>query len=135
MPRVIPKWVEGDVEIAGRWNDYFELRPYTGQRLNQLLAFIELLLPFSQDSALASREIQLGSTPHERTDGPAQLIERWTGGILRDVMILILDASRRAIEQNRPNLSLELLATSWRNIQTRPLTDFLGPGPSKAGQV
>lgn len=30
-------WVSGDAEVAGRWNDYFELRQYTGDRLRQLL--------------------------------------------------------------------------------------------------
>jgi len=96
------KWVEGDLEIAGRWNDYFELRQYTGKRLSQLLAFIELLLPFTQPSSLALTEVKTGPKQHDRVDGPARLIEKYTGGILRDIMILILDASIRAIEQNLP---------------------------------
>ncbi len=119
------KWVEGDLEIAGRWNDYFELHQYTGQRLSQLLAFIELLLPFPKSSSLASTEIQTGPKRRDRAKGPAQLIERWTGGILRDIMILILDASTRAIKQGHSNLSPELLATTWQDIQTHQVTDFL----------
>ncbi len=119
------QWVAGDTEIAGRWNDYFELSQYTGERLSQLLAFIELLLPFSQGSALASRKIQIGSKGQEYMEGPALLIERWTGGILRDIMILILDASRRAIQHGQPNLSIELLTTTWHEIQTHQVTDFL----------
>jgi hypothetical protein len=119
------KWVEGDLEIAGRWNDYFELKQYTGQRLSQLLAFIELLLPFSQSSSLASTRLQTGLKKNEQVDGPAQLIERWTGGILRDVMILILDASTRAIKQGEANLSPELLTQTWHDIQTHQVTDFL----------
>lgn len=119
------KWVEGDLEIAGRWNDYFELKQYTGQRLNQLLAFIELLLPFPQPSSLASTELPIGLKKKETVVGPARLIEGWTGGILRDIMILILDASSRAIKQGQAHLSLELLATTWQDIQTHQVTDFL----------
>lgn len=128
------QWVAGDTEIAGRWNDYFELRQYTGERLSQLLAFIELLLPFAQSSALASREMQVGLKGQESSAGPALLIERWTGGILRDIMILILDASRRAIEQGQPKLSIELLTQTWHEIQTHQVTDFLELLQSAGGQ-
>jgi hypothetical protein len=119
------KWVAGDLEIAGRWNDYFELRQYTGERLNQLLAFIELLLPFPQPSSLALPAFEVGQKKRNRRDGPARLIEKWTGGILRDIMILILDASTRAIKQGLPKLSPGLLAATWQEIQTRQVTDFL----------
>ena len=119
-------WAQGDVEVAGRWNDYFELRPYTGERLRQLLAFLELLLPFSQPSHLALDK--LPSNDHKSAkgvEGPARFIERWTGGILRDIMILVMDASRRAIERDLPNLSLSLLEATWREIQCQPVADFL----------
>jgi hypothetical protein len=43
-------WTVGDSEVARRWNDYFRLEPYVGIRLNQLLSFINLLLPFTKDS-------------------------------------------------------------------------------------
>ena len=119
------RWVEGDAEIAGRWNDYFELRQYTGQRLNQLLAFIELLLPLPKASALASTDMVTKLKRRQRLDGPARLIERWTGGILRDIMILILDASMRAINENLSHLSTELLTRTWQDIQTNQVTDFL----------
>ncbi|MFQ5577045.1 MAG: TniB family NTP-binding protein [Anaerolineae bacterium] len=117
-------WSAGDPEVAGRWNDYFELRQYTGQRLQQLLAFIELLLPFTQPSFLALRTISGGDKTTPVT-GTASLIERCTGGILRDIMMLIIDASARAIEQNCPSLSPSLLQESWRDIQTSQVTDFL----------
>lgn len=109
------KWVEGDLEIAGRWNDYFELRQYTGQRLRQLLAYLELLLPFTQPSSLAL----------PKGEGTVELIEKWTGGILRDIMLLILDASTRAIKQGLSHLSLELLAATWQDLQTHQVTNFL----------
>ncbi len=111
-------WTEGDPEIKGRWNDVFQLTQYTGAKLDGLLATIELFLPFSQDSHLTSREI-------EGSPGAAQLIEQWTGGILRDIMILIRDACRRAIEQSRPCLELPILEAAWKDIQTKQVIDFL----------
>jgi hypothetical protein len=119
------RWTEGDSEVQGRWNDSFELKQYTGERLQQLLAFIELLLPFTQDSALATLKLRTGLKRRDEVDGPARLIEQWTGGVLRDIMILIVEASARAIEQDLPALSPALLAATWQNIQTNQVTDFL----------
>ena len=112
------EWTQGDAEIKGRWNDFFQLKQYTGPRLDDLLATIELFLPFSQDSHLHRREI-------EGKPGPATLIEQWTGGILRDIMILIRDACRRAIEGSQASLQPEILEASWKDIQTKQVTDFL----------
>lgn len=125
------RWTEGDAEVAGRWNDYFELRQYTGNRLQQLLAFVELLLPFSQPSSLALSQLTTGRKA-ETVAGPAALIERWTGGILRDIMMLVMDASTRAIQRDLPALSPSLLEESWRAIQTRQVTDFLHLSDQKA---
>jgi hypothetical protein len=119
------RWTEGDPEVQGRWNDFFELRQYTKERLSQLLAFIELLLPFSKDSFLPQHEIKTGPRQSDRIDGPARLVEKWTGGILRDIMILIVDASARAIKTNQPCLSPTLLEATWKDIQKRQATDFL----------
>src|SRR5436190_14870154 len=112
------EWTEGDAEVKGRWNDFFELKQYTGTRLDDLLATIELFLPFSQDSHLTKRQI-------EGKPGPAALIEQWTGGILRDIMILIRDACRRAIERNDSSLQEDVLQSAWKDIQTKQVTDFL----------
>lgn len=109
------------VEVAGRWNDYFELAQYRGERLSELLTFIEILLPFTQESNLALREVKSGT---DMIDGPAKLIQEWTGGILRDIMILIRDASQRAIENDRPCLSPKLLEETWKGIQEKRVTDF-----------
>lgn len=114
-------WTVGDVEVAGRWNDYFELPQYFGARLGELLTFIEILLPFSEDSFLTFREVKLGTNI---MDGPAKLIQQWTDGILRDIMILIRDASRQAIEDNLPCLSTQLLEHTWKEIQEKRVTDF-----------
>lgn len=128
-------WTEADTEIQGRWNDSFTLSQYTDQRLSQLLAFIELLLPFSQPSYLASHTLNNGSKRRSQVAGPARLIEQCTGGILRDIMILIVGASMRAIEQDLPNLSPTLLAETWHYIQTNQVTDFLAVLRWQAGQL
>ena len=112
------EWTEGDAEVKGRWNDFFELKQYTGTRLDELLSTIELFLPFSQDSHLSCRQI-------EGKPGPATLIEQWTGGILRDIMILIRDACRRTIERNDSSLQEDVLQATWKDIQTKQVTDFL----------
>ena len=112
------EWTEGDAEVKGRWNDFFQLKQYTGTRLDDLLATIELFLPFSQDSRLSARTI-------DGDLGPAALIEQWTGGILRDIMILIRDGCRRAIEQSSPCLDLQTLSATWKDIQTNQVTNFL----------
>jgi len=119
------RWIEGDAEVRGRWNDYFELRQYTGQRLQRLLAFLELLLPFTGDAFLADHTLFPASKEGRQTDGPARLIEQWTGGILRDIMLLMLEASARAIRRNMPHLTPLLLEETWRDIQTSQVTDFL----------
>ncbi len=112
------EWTEGDAEVKGRWNDFFQLKQYTGTRLDDLLATIELFLPFSQDSHLSARTV-------EGDPGPAALIEQWTGGILRDIMILIRDGCRRAIEQSSPCLDPQTLSATWKDIQTNHVTNFL----------
>lgn len=57
-------------------------------------------------------------------DGPAKLIQEWTGGILRDIMILIRDASQQAIENDLPCLSPKLLEEAWKGIQEARVTNF-----------
>ena len=115
------EWMIGDIEVAGRWNDYFELPQYLGERLSDLLVFIETLLPFTQTSNLALPQVKSGAN---MIDGPAKLIQEWTGGILRDIMILIRDASRQAIENDLPCLSPKLLEETWKGIQEKRVTDF-----------
>lgn len=111
-------WTEGDPESKGRWHERFQLTHSTGERLDGLLATIEMFLPFSQDSHLTNREI-------EGSSGPAALLEQWTGGMLRDIMILIRDACRRAIEQSRPCLEQPMREAAWKEMQTKHVTNFL----------
>lgn len=114
-------FTEDDDEIAGRWNDIFYLHPYKGHRLQDLLVLIELLLPFTSSSSLAEREI---IEEKKKRAGPAAIIEQCTGGILRDIMILIADASASAIKGDAPCLTPDLLSTTWKSIQTDPVGDF-----------
>jgi hypothetical protein len=114
-------WTIGDDEIAGRWNDCFTLSPYTGERLADFLTFIEVLLPFTQPSNLSVYQI----TKPKVMDGPAKLIERWTDGTLRYIMILLREASRRAIKADLPCLSTALLEETWKEIQTQPVSTSL----------
>ena len=40
-------------------------------------------------------------------------------------MILVMDASTRAIQQRLPRLTPLLLEAAWKDIQTRQVTNFL----------
>jgi Bacterial TniB protein len=118
------RWTEDDPEIAGRWNDYVEMQPYTGERLSQLLAFIEMLLPFTERSHLAlftakSERVDEKTGKHrtETVAGMAQVIQDLTQGVLKNVMLLILDASRRAIAEKQASLTAKTLEASWRDIK------------------
>jgi hypothetical protein len=111
MPK---KWAQSEMQVAGRWNDFHELKQFTGSRLKSLLGFIELLLPLSERSYLTS-----AST--------VKLIEQWTGGILRDIMTLMIDAGTDAINGNLPALTPELLRHTWETIQREPVHNFLEP--------
>jgi hypothetical protein len=114
-------WAAGYKEILSSWNDYMTLSMYNGERLRELLAFIEMLLPFTQESGLFIAELNAGT---EMTSDPVKLIEKWTGGILRDVVMLLVHGSRRAIEDDRPVLSLQLLEEAWKEIQIERVETF-----------
>jgi hypothetical protein len=68
-------------------------------------------------------------------DGPAKFVELTTGGILRDIMILIRDASRRAIEKDLPCLTPDLLEKTWKDIQRKRVTDFLEQSEKVTSEV
>jgi hypothetical protein len=109
-------WAEGHKEVVDSWTDYVTLPTYTGERLRDLLVIFEMLLPFTRESGLFLSEVHVGT---EVIDGPAKLIEKWTGGILRDVVMLLTLASRRAIEDDQPCLSPQVLEKAWKELQTR----------------
>jgi len=110
-------WVEGDPEIAGRWNDYVRLEQYAGKRLIQLLVFINLLLPFTEESFPHLHE-EIASPKGQ--GGIAGLIRKLTKGTVRDIMLLIREASKDAIMNDLPCLNAQVLDRTWKSIQTRP---------------
>ncbi len=114
-------WAGGYKEIVGSWTDYVTLPTYTGERLRDLLVFFDMLLPFTQESGLFLAQVNVGT---EVIDGPAKLIEKWTGGILRDVVMLLRHASRHAIEDDLPCLSSQLLEEAWKEIQIARVENF-----------
>jgi len=117
-------WTAGDAEIQGRWNDYFELTPFTGPRLDAFLTLLDLLLPFEQDSGLGLREI---TTPTDQTPvaGPAHYIEQWTDGILREIMVLVIDACLKALATQQPRLTVDILNLAWRDIKRAKVVNWL----------
>lgn len=116
--------------IQGRWNDYFELTQFTGPRLDAFLTMLDLLLPFPQDSrlglraTLAWREIRRGESS-STIAGPAHYIEQWTDGILREIMVLVMDASLKVINSGQPSLTVEILSQAWREIKRAKVVNFL----------
>lgn len=111
-------WVASDPEIAGRWNDYVRLEQYAGKRLVQLLVFINLLLPFTEESFPHLHE-EMASPKGQ--GGIAGLIRKLTKGTVRDLMLLIREASKDAIMNDLPCLDAQLLERTWKSIQTRPV--------------
>lgn len=102
------RFVEDDSNDAlkGRFNDHVELSAYTGDRLRSLLAHVNLLLPFAEDSNLAH-------------DLAVEMIQGRTDGVLRDIMRLIRGASLRAIETDATHVSLPHLDSTWKSIETK----------------
>jgi Bacterial TniB protein len=117
------QWTLGDTEVAGRWNDYFRLELYKEVRLKQLLAYLNLLLPFTKNSFVAAHS-QPNEEKHDAIDeAVVKSIQKWTRGKLRDVMILVVEASKQALEERLPCLDAVLLEKTWKNIQTKPLEE------------
>jgi len=125
-------WTAGDAEIQGRWNDYFELTQLTGPRLDAFLTLLDLLLPFEQDSRLGVRKIKDPQT-QATVAGPAYYIEQWTDGILREIMVLVMDACCKALSTQQPCLSVDILHQAWRDIKRAKVVNFLDYLRAQAG--
>jgi hypothetical protein len=117
-------WTMGDAEIQGRFNDHFALTQLTGARLDAFLSLVDLLLPFDQDSRLGVRELPAGPG-QPAAAGPAHHIEQWTDGVLREVMVLLLDACRKALDARQPHLTVDLLHRAWRDVKRAKVVNFL----------
>ena len=116
------EWIQGDPEIEGRWNDYFRIERYTGTRLQQLLVYINLLLPLPENSFLSTAPKKQASAEGARKDASIAFVQRVTRGKLGNIMLLIREATRAAIEGNLSCLDEALLRKTWDDIQTRPAT-------------
>jgi len=117
------RWTLGDSEVAGRWNDYFRLDLYKNERLQQLLLYINLLLPFTKDSFITADQKDTIGQPYFIEDTLVASIQKWTRGKLRDVMILVVEASKQAIQESRTCLDDKLLEKTWKSIQSGPLEE------------
>ena len=114
-------WVENDPELKGRFLPKKDqkpllLEPFVGGRLDSFLTMVDLLLPFVKDSQLGVRQIT-DETGKKLGDGLAHHIEQWTGGSLREIMRLILEASLDAIEKGESCLSYKRLVNTWEDIE------------------
>lgn len=112
-------WREANKENSGRWNGYFRLEPYTGSRLQQLLSLINLILPFPEDSfvdlRLHNQSVQDFSVALP-ISSEAYFIQKTTQGTIREMMLLIITASKEAIKQELTCLSLDLLQRTWQQL-------------------
>ena len=116
-------WTAGDTEIQGRWNDYFELTQLTGPRLDAFLTLLDLLLPFAEDAYLGLRELR--SEQGQTFAGPAHYIEEWTDGIVREIMVLVMDACFKALSTGQPGVTIDILHQAWRDIKRAKVVNFL----------
>lgn len=121
------KWVQDDLEIEGRWNDYFRLERYTGKQLERLLAFLNLILPFPENSFLSSAPKKRTSSAkaaegagEDANSGEISFIQEVTKGKLGNIMLLIKEASTDAIDQGLARLDKALLKKTWNDFQTKP---------------
>ena len=117
-------WTAGDTEVQGRWNDYFELTQFTGPRLDAFLTLLDLLLPFEEDSRLGMRTLP-DAQGEVVAAGPAHYVEQWTDGILREIMVLVMDASFKALANGQPCLTVDILNQAWRDIKRAKVVSFM----------
>ena len=125
-------WTAGDTEVQGRWNDYFELTQLTGPRLDAFLTLLDLLLPFDQDSRLGVR-VLTDAQGQSAASGPAHYIEQWTDGILREIMVLVMDACLKALDTGQPCLTVDILNRAWHDIKRAKVVSFLDHLRAKNG--
>lgn len=104
--------------------DFFTSSQFTGPRLDAFLTLLDLLLPFDHDSRLGVRVVS--ETQGQATvAGPAHYIEQWTDGILREIMVLVMDASLKALETKQPCLTVDILNRAWHDIKRAKVVNFL----------
>ncbi len=113
------KFRDGDDEISSRFNDYYKIEAYRGDRLTQLLGLIDLILPLPKRSYLGSLTLKVMQQGEiKEIEGAAPLIERKTKGSLRNIMQLIYDAAEYAIDRDLTSITPTLLESTWNTIQS-----------------
>ncbi|HEX8221940.1 MAG TPA: ATP-binding protein [Chloroflexia bacterium] len=112
------EFTRDDEEIAGRWSELVTLHPYTGKRLGSLLNFLELLLPFGQPSYLPARKLA------DNSEGPAEFIEKWSGGVLKQIIYLICDAAIYAILKGHSSITVPALKMAAKRLRAEAPPHF-----------
>jgi hypothetical protein len=113
------RWMKANGQLADPFGLSFELKPYTGKRLQQFLSLINLILPLPQESFGGScpyDQSNLDSTPDPFLSQEGYFIQVATRGILRDMMRLIIKASEEAIRVGLSYLGLDLLQHTWQQF-------------------
>lgn len=115
-------WRGANEESIGQWS-IFRLEPYTGERLQQLLSLINLILPFPEDSFVDLRLHKQSAQAFTMALPMSQegyFIQETTRGVLREMMRLIFTASEEAIKQRLPGLSFDILHRTWQQLHHQP---------------
>lgn len=90
--------------LTGRFDDRMTLQPLSGTKLMTILAFIQLLLPFTQESTLLEGEC-------------VTFIEQATQGRFRDLMKLISRSCKRVIAaDDLTHVNINVLRAAWSQV-------------------
>jgi hypothetical protein len=84
--------------------------------LRVLLALLELIIPLPDASHLAEATGPVERRHNKYESEPPSLIEQLTGGVLSDVINLVVTATGHAIDQDLRCLSPELLTRTWQEL-------------------
>jgi hypothetical protein len=106
------KFTDGDSEMLGRFGTPIILAPYIGDRLENLLLFFDLILPFTRSELHLTKY----KYKNKESDGMCQLIENMTGGIFGDIVDLLHDAAYTTIKNGGLAISPTQLEVSWRKV-------------------
>jgi hypothetical protein len=106
-----------DPQMRERWKTPYILEPFSGKRLETLLAYLDLLLPFRQESGLALFEVRQKN--RQIVEGPARFIYDRTKGVLGEIIKLVVVSSQMAIRDNQPYLTIDYLRLGAKSLGMR----------------
>jgi hypothetical protein len=87
---------------------------------------LKRLLPLSKEPSLSLRSLRAVPT---QGDGPSTsrrprtLIEEWTGGMLKNIKVVLWEPESNAIEPNESAVPVQVLARAWTGIAASKLED------------